>query len=445
MAIRENIAQFKEQRRARRVERQRMEDAKASTRHDRRVAVGKAVACAVVLALLLAIAFLAGDSTYHATLVGWVPFLTVLFAIALAFAYLQLVKRRLTFSEEAFATSCQRDSDVRFSVRFGNPLPLLVYRLEAFLFMADAMGTRTGEMSTTLALAPYDSQAFGFTMRFDHIGVYEAGLDRVVVSDFLGLFKTTLRRDQHALVNVTPKMHSVRGVRFSNDAMMEASRAAQAVLADSMDYAYSREYVTGDPLKTIHWKLSARTGQYMTRLYEVYTNPGVCVVLDFYGPSDDTVTLMSMFDTVVEAGFSLAEFAHTSGFDTEVRYVARDGGARLLHRWGQGELASIVSEMPAMSGNAVDASDALDVIAEQIGARQGQNNLVVCSANLDASMLSLVAGAKSLGRAPLFVAIVPVGLEGRERDAYCKPLARLDAAGVPYMAISQARELSEVR
>lgn len=405
----------------------------------------KAIVCAAIFAVLVALAFLVGDSDYHATVVGWVPPIAMLAALALAFGYLQLAKRNLSFSEDTFAQSCQRGNDVQFSVRFSNPTPLFVFKLDAHLVIADAFGSTVNTTSTTLTLAPYESQSFGFAMHFDHIGTYEAGLERVIISDFLGLFTAVIPNAKRLMINVTPRLHPVGGIRFSDDALMEASRAAKSVLADSMDYAYAREYVAGDPLKTIHWKLSARADHYMTRLYEQYTNPGVCVVLDFFGPGEGPEQLMTMFDTIVESGLAVADYARSCGFETEMRYCARSGEHRVVRRWSPSELPEIVADMPVMSNDDANKSAVYDVLSEQMGQCRGRNNLVVCTANLDADMVSLVLAARAYQRAPLLVAIVPTGVVGRERDAYCKPLARLDAVDVPYMVIAHAEEIGEVR
>lgn len=444
-SIAENAVGMRERLRSRRASRLRRRAAGVARREAGRTVVGKAIAVAVLLVLFFALAFIVGDGDSRATVVGWAPPVAILTSFGLAYGYLQLVKRNLRFSDEPLVSSCQRDSGIRFSVRFSNPLPVFIFKLDAHLVIADAYGDVANTTATTLTLAPYESQSFGFTMHFDHIGTYEAGLERVVVSDFLGLFTATLENGSRTAVDVTPRLHPIGGIRFSNDALMEASRAAKSVLADSMDYAYAREYASGDPLKTIHWKLSARSDHYMTRLYETYTNPGVCIVLDFYGKGEDAEQLMTMFDTVVEAGFSIADYSRSCGFDTEMRFAAKDGTHRVLRRWSVGEMPGIVEEMPVLSNRNEDKTAGLDVVAEQVSESRGQNNLVICTANIDSDMVSLVLSARARQRAPLLVAVVPAGLTGRERDGYCKPLARLDAVDAPYVVIAHASDLSEVR
>ena len=386
-----------------------------------------------------------GDSDYRATAIGWVPFLSAVLAIAGAFAYLQVVKAKLAFSEASDMRDCERDSDVRFTVRFDNASPLFVFRVEAFFYISDLYGNIASEASTTFALSPHESLDLGFSTKFEHIGTYTAGLDRIVVEDFLGLFSATVRNGRRREVSVVPKLQPIDDIRFSADAMQETTKAAKSHAADSLDYSHVREYVPGDPLKAIHWKLSARSDHYLTRLYEVCTNPGVAVVLDFFGPSDEAGELMAMFDCVVEAGLSISKHAREKGMDAELLYVDKRGDAQRLPSWSKEDLPRLVGEMPRMSRDARLAHEAAGILNDQISSRYGQNNLVICSANLDSEMVSLAVEAKLRRRSPLFVAVVPRKLTGRALDAYVKPLSKLDASDIPYLVLSSANDLRGVR
>ena len=429
--------------RARRRERKRRRV--SAQRRARRTLVLKACLCVGVVVLFLVLALVVGDGDYHATAIGWVPFFLVVLCIASAFAYLQVLKRSLRFTESSDVGDCQRDRDVRFTVHFSNASPLFFFRIEAYFYISDLFGDIASEAMTTLALSPHEEYDLGFTTKFEHIGTYTAGLDRVVLCDFLGLFTATIRNERRKQVNVTPKLQAIDNMQFSNDALLETTKAAKSVLADSMDYSHVREYVPGDPLKTIHWKLSARADHYMTRLYEVYTNPGVGIIMDFYGPSDEATELMGMFDAVVESAFSVGRHAREKGMDTELFYRDKHGQARRLETWSRDDMPRIIDDMPRMSNNPTDAAGALDLLRDQIVSRYGQNNIVVCSANVGSEMVSTVIEAKIRRRAPLLIAVVPRGMVGRERDAYCKSLSRLDAADIPYLVLASSNELEGVR
>ena len=408
----------------------------------RRGGVLRVVACVAMLLVTLALALVVGTDEYRPSAVGWIPFIGVVTAIVLAFLYLQVLKRSIKLLERSNVTDCERDENVTFKVRFANRCPLFFFRMEAHFFTVDLYGNPVSHRATTMSLAPFEKYDMPFTARFEHIGIYQAGLDRVVVYDFLRLFSFSIEGPKRQRIQVIPRLVPVSELAFSNDAVVETTKAARSVLSDSMDYAAVREYAYGDPMKNVHWKLSAHSEGLMTKLFETYTNPGVAVMLDFYGPGQGASELMRMFDAVVESGFSIARYAQWLGMDTEVHYCDKSGGHVRRTTWRQMDLPDIVLEMPRFSADPHHAEDAIKLIEGQINSIYGQSNLVVCTANLSARMIDVLVQARLRRRDPLLIAVVPRGLEGRERDQWLAPLARLDAEGVPYKVIVTADELS---
>lgn len=405
----------------------------------------KALACAVVLGVTLALALVVGDSDYRATAIGWVPFIACAVAILGAWVYLQVLKRGLRLLEKAELGDCRRGDDVKFTVRFRNTTPLFFFRIEAHFFVADLYGSAVSHAMTTMALAPFEKYDLEFKTRFEHIGTYRAGLDHVVVCDFLRLFTAEIDGPRRSAVQVVPRIEPIEKIEFSNEAALETTKASKSAFSDSMDYASVRDYVPGDPLKTIHWKLSARGENYLTRLFETYTNPGVAVIMDFCGSGETSKQLMGMFDCVVETAFSVARYAQEQGMETEIHYCDRYGNRVRRSTWRQSDLPRIVSDMPKFGDDGARQVDALELLSDQMRSQHGQNNLVVCTANISAQMVSTVVEAKMRRREPLLFAVAPTGLEGRDRDRWAAPLARLDAAGVGYVVLSDSRELSGVR
>lgn len=417
---------------------------RAERRAQRKSRIRRFIATFAVLAVCLLLALVVGDNDYMATPVGWVPFIACAAAVLGAFLYLQVLKRGLRMMEKTNFGSCERGRDVKFTVRFRNTTPLFFFRIEAYFFVADLYGATVSRAMTTLALAPFEKYDMDFTTRFDHIGTYRAGLERVVISDYLRLFSATLEGPKQSAVQVTPRIVPIERITFSNESMLETTKAMRSVFSDSLDYAGVRDYVPGDPLKTIHWKLSARGENYLTRVFEMYTEPGVAVVMDFYGPGKTSPQLMTMFDCVVETALSVARYAQEQGMESEIFYCNRYGEKVRRTSWRKDELAQMISEMPRFSNDGARAVDALGLLNDQIASQYGQNNLAVCTANISSEMVSTIIQAKLRHRQPMLFAIAPHGLEGRDRDRWAAPLARLDEAGIGYVILSDSKELEGV-
>ena len=408
-----------------------------------RTIVLKIIAVMAMVALCALGAFMIGDSNYQATMVGWVPLVSVVCVILLAFIYLCIIRGGLEISESTALGTCKKGDNVTVATTFKNKRPLFYFCIKVLIYITDSVGKPLTSINTTLALSPRDTYSMEFKVRFDHVGTYRAGVHEVVICDFLRLFTHRIFVGNQREVFVTPRVIPVNRITFSNDAELETQKAQRSAIADSLDYAAVREYVPGDPLKTIHWKISARAENYMTRLFEVYNNPGVAVVMDFYSDNTNNEALMGMFDAVVESAFSLANYSKEQGMDTEIHYVNKYGERCRRVSWSDADAQGIVKELPQMRKDAVHANETLELLHALAISQNGQNNLVVCTANLSAEMISLLIEAKGRKRNPILIAVVTAGLIGRERDAYCAHLGRLSTANIGYVVLNRADELGE--
>ena len=402
----------------------------------------KVGACAATLGAFALLAVTVGDSDYHATLIGWAPLLMALALIGLAFAYMVGARRSLAFAESSLFAHCERGDKVPFSVDFENRGPLLLLGLKADMYVADFTGAVVQSTTVNLSLGPKKSCTVPLNVPFEHIGLFSAGLKSVTVTDFLGLFQTTIENDRRASVAVLPRVPRLGSVNFSDDTDKESMKLMKAVLADSLDYAYVRDYEQGDPLKTIHWKLSARTDHYLTRLFEKSLSPGVTVVVDLSLPDvEDADEAMELRDTVVESALAVADFARSRGLDTDIRYIDRHDEAHVLGTWDEDAVLGLVREMPQSMDNSELGARVQEFVAETASSNQCQSNLIVCSAQVNDAMAGVVAAARRMRKSPFFVAAVPRRLVDRDLERYLAPLAALESSGIGYQAVSRSEDL----
>ncbi len=407
-------------------------------------ALARVLACVAVLASTFLLALLVGDADYKATAIGWAPHVACAAAIVGAFIYILILRWGLQLEEYTTAASCPRNTSVGFKTHVNNRTPLFFFRVEVYFYIADLYGNIVSSAMTTLSLSPFEKYELEINTTFEHIGTYSAGLDRVVIYDYLRLFSRTLPGPKRTKVQVTPQITGIERIEFSNDADLETTKALRSSNADSMDYAGVRDYAYGDSLRAIHWKLSARGDNYLTRIYEVYNNPGVCVIMDFYGPGNNPHELMTMFDAVVESALSMAVYAQRQGLETEMHFTNVHGEKVRRLTWGERDMEEMVAEMPRFSNDEKKAVAALELVQLQTASVTGQNNIIICTANITAPMINAVVDCKMSGRNPIVVAVAPATIEGRERDRWRSPLVRLDESGIGYVVLSHASELAEV-
>lgn len=117
----------------------------------------------------------------------------------------------------------------------------------------------------------------------DHVGAMFPGMENYTVSDVFGFFKHVRQPDTSGQeLLVLPVPFDVEPLTFAaGDMGVETMKRA---MEDPSSPADIRAYQQGDPLKRIHWKMSARKQEIMVRQFEEPALPDALVLLDTSPP-----------------------------------------------------------------------------------------------------------------------------------------------------------------
>ncbi len=408
---------------------------KGKRRWSKKFVIGRKIAFCV-----LAIAITGVPAWFVNTIYGYLPVMVVAMGILVSAAYLQVLKRSLSYRELSDLSNCRRGTSVAFTVKVENRFFLVFPRVELDFYISDLFGEEDTVTRSIITLAPRETRQFDFAVRFDHIGTYSAGLKRIRLHDFLGLFTHEIRNPREYQVEVEPKIFDVASLEISNTTLAESQKMIIPTVIDGSDYAGVREYVWGDPIKTIHWKLSARTENYMTKQFESYGVTGISIVLDFLSPRYDGETLMSLFDGIVETALSVAEYAREQGMEYEIVYHDRRGAKRKENMGAYTDYAQLIRDMPKIFTEK-KGDTGIDLLREESNSLYGQGNIAFCTANVTEEMADVLVEIHGKRKNPLLFAVLPEQMKDEEKQDFLKPLGILDNAGVAYYLLSSAKEL----
>ena len=411
--------------------------ARRSAQRRRRVAT---IVVCILLGVLLAVpALFVNDA------IGYAPIIAYLVVLLLSFAYVRILRRSLSFEELGVGTECTRGETVNLKLLLKNASILPAIRVQALFYMSDIFGGEGATDIHNITLGPRRERTFEFGIRFDHIGSYEVGIREVRVYDVFGIFSAVYDNDHLTEVNVQPRVFDIDDLPITKDAAVEAKKSFTSVINDGMDYSGVREYRWGDPIKTIHWKLSSRlsAGEYLTRLYETNANPGMTVISDFDAPEYTVDELMGIYDAVVECSFSIERFAAANGFDAEFVFEDKAKRRRRFMAPFAGRHQEVLDRMPQIFSPGT-GKDALAIIREEQNSQFGQSNLIVITSVLSQELMESLAAARVGKRVPVLFAIVPATIDDEKRKQIMARLRRLNASGVSYSVLSDAAELAEV-
>ncbi|MFP4499462.1 MAG: DUF58 domain-containing protein [Candidatus Hydrogenedentota bacterium] len=138
---------------------------------------------------------------------------------------------------------------------------------------------------------------------FPRRGVYQVPPYDLVCSYPFGLHERTFRLRDDAEVLVYPQVHSVRAASVAQ--FSSGGQIAAAASGDGDEFHTLREYVVGDDLRRIAWKVSARVGTWVVREMTRERSRYVIFVLDTRD-RPDVPEFDERFEEAIEIVASLA-------------------------------------------------------------------------------------------------------------------------------------------
>ena len=375
--------------------------------------------------------------------IGYVPAITIVILFAMSICYLFRIKSCLTYVAEFSKVNCSRGSDVEFSVNIKNKSIMPAIRLEFQFYVSDLYGSIDKEICSSTSLLGKKDDDFCIEISFAHIGTYTAGLNSILIYDPLGLFFLKVPCNSSCSIEVTPNIVDSIEMEISSEIMRESERMMQAVVSDDMDYVGVRDYVIGDQMKSIHWKLSARKRQHLTRLFETRINPSMTAIIDFHAPKYSSEELMCCNDALLESALSLENFARNNGFDTELEFINRKGFLSKYTFFAGSDLEELffsMKDLPLPSSE-IDKNDALNIIRDEEHALSGQGVILFCTTWLDEETLNAVLECRAKRKNVIVFFVVP---KSKQHDFSLKhkvAFSKLQTAHVSYFIIADADDL----
>lgn len=215
----------------------------------------------------------------------------------------------MTVSGGASERIVQRGEDVQLEIglTYRGIIPVAPLLLE----MDDAVGEENRHM--IVDAAPGVESRLTLSCHAAHVGVYSPGVKAVTVSDLLGLCSRRVvpHRAGGDMVVLPVPFEVGEQIYAAGDAGSESMARASEDVTSPADV---RAYQQGDPLRKVHWKLSARKQELMVRRYEAPVMPDALVLLDCAAPPRQAgeEALADLKDTLLETAASImAESART--------------------------------------------------------------------------------------------------------------------------------------
>ncbi|MGD9497919.1 MAG: DUF58 domain-containing protein [Armatimonadota bacterium] len=180
-----------------------------------------------------------------------------------------------------------------------------------------------GTWARAVLLLPFGATRLQYRLNCARRGYFRIGPVLFETGDFFGLNRKFATGADAHFVTIYPRVVPLERYGIPTSRPMGETVVKRRLVEDPTRLAGVREYRTGDPLRRIHWKATARTGVLHSRVYEYSTLIGANIILDFGRTSWEDAR--ERVELAVTAAASIA--AHLSDRKQLVGLVTNGGDA----------------------------------------------------------------------------------------------------------------------
>lgn len=165
-----------------------------------------------------------------------------------------------------------------------------------------------GKEETEYCMLPGEKQSLSSMMVCNYRGEYEVGIESVKITDFFGLFPITYPLISKLKLTVLPRVITLMDSKLIAVSVEAKQNRIPIKKQEEELTAETRKYTYGDTKKMIHWKLSAKKQELMSRVSIGIPESEVLLFWDLTEIKGKTIEVLSHQDLIIESILALANY-----------------------------------------------------------------------------------------------------------------------------------------
>ncbi len=203
--------------------------------------------------------------------------------------YLLLARATLSVYRVSTSSTVEKNKPYTYQFKLSNsgifPYPFI----ESFMLLPQEDMVRTTERCVWLSMPPLSTYDVNNTVSFHYRGTYEVGVKSFYVYDLFRMFRMRIRFEDYDTVYVVPRCLYIRDSRTRATADESDTMKKVGFSYDRVEISDIRDYRSGDSLKSIHWKLSSKSEEFVVRDYDSGTSRRTFIFADMSARFPETL------------------------------------------------------------------------------------------------------------------------------------------------------------
>lgn len=186
-----------------------------------------------------------------------------------------------------------------------------------------------GERVAVMMLMPGETRDLQYSIRCRRRGYFQVGPTVLETGDMMGLFRRYRVGTQPQYVTVLPDVQPLSGYEVGSRRPIGEIRMRENVMDDPTRLRGIRRWQPGDPMRSIHWAATARTGTLHSKIFEPSSIAGATLILDLHTSTNPDQHEPARSDLAVTTAASIAGSIHDLGEPFALATNGRDAADRI--------------------------------------------------------------------------------------------------------------------
>jgi len=237
----------------------------------------------------------------------------LLFIVTLAlplFLFLILLLARIftRITVEPPSTLATRGQAVSMKIHLKNLSFIALPTLRATITYYGAFSSEPEKTEISFPLHALTTQTSSFDIKSEHVGVVKVSINNIYMYDYFRLFRFKCKIRQNYEITFLPEIVPVSmDIRPNTLLGVDSDVFSKSKKGDDPSEVFAiRDYVGGDKLNRIHWKLSSKTENLMVKDYSLPINNSISIIPELASENDEN--FLNNIDAVIETTFNISNF-----------------------------------------------------------------------------------------------------------------------------------------
>lgn len=249
-------------------------------------------------------------------------------------------------------TSQRATSDLEATIGTRIPVSLMVQNrgkipvlwiLVEDLLPRQAMGSSRpmleiiGERLQVMFLWGGESKELSYQIICKRRGYFQVGPTVMETGDMMGLYRRYRVTNDPQYVTVLPEVVPLQTYEIGSRRPIGEIRMRESIMDDPTRLRGIRHWQPGDPMRSVHWAATARTGQLHSKVYEPSSIIGATLVLDLHQQTTPSEHEPVRSDLAITTAASIAAMLHDQNEPVGLATNGRDAADRIRQEGWSGD------------------------------------------------------------------------------------------------------------